>query len=97
VKGFSSFLNNSTNYWKETFNNIDFCKCPDNQKINDTDNNDNDINEKKVDKSQFLNKNPEYVNQIFTDKRGINLHKNNFSLGKIECKFFILLFFRILK
>lgn len=49
VKGFSSFLNNSAYYWKDTFNDFskNLCPCGENEENNinaDTNNNNNILN-----------------------------------------------------
>lgn len=70
MKGFSSFLNNSTSYWKEAFNDLEknICQCPDNQiiELNSKDTNRDNSENFKSNKHQISINN---VDLLFTDKR----------------------------
>jgi hypothetical protein len=73
-------LNNSTSYWKDTFNDLNVCECADNQQIINENNNNIDNN----------NLSPNIVDQkkldnIFTNKtRNCNIeNKCNFSILSI--------------
>lgn len=68
VKGFSSFLNNSTSYWKETINDIEknLCQCGDNEEKIDIDIKKTNINDNN---KSSINEARKEIEQIITDKR----------------------------
>lgn len=77
-------LNNSTSYWKDTFNELNICECGDNEQNIDS----NVINNKN---NNFGNKieDNKFIENVFVDKRTKDNKNENFWNRENKGKFFL--------